>query len=235
MSLATPTRPQEPITDGFSWQRENLGDVMVRLGYLTPAEHEIVSKAWRNGDTPTARLPLGEILVAAGHISEDQVAEALDRMRVTGRRFGKELVAAGHLSHERGAAREKSEIGTAAAERHAQRLPVAERDIGAFRAPLPRRFDERDGLGYDLLEGILCIPLGGEPAALDPPPDSEHPAFVEDNKNRRCYKSVNCNAIDYIFHTSHWRSDDYVVVQDNDGKHYPSDHLPVMVNLELKK
>lgn len=44
-----------------------------------------------------------------------------------------------------------------------------------------------------------------------------------------------CNAIDYIFHTSHWRSDDYVVVQDNDGKHYPSDHLPVMVSLELKE
>lgn len=44
-----------------------------------------------------------------------------------------------------------------------------------------------------------------------------------------------CNAIDYIFHTPQWRSDDYQVIQDNDGKHYPSDHLPVMVNLELKK
>lgn len=44
-----------------------------------------------------------------------------------------------------------------------------------------------------------------------------------------------CNAIDYIFHTRQWRAGDYQVVQDNDGKHYPSDHLPVIVKLELKK
>lgn len=43
-----------------------------------------------------------------------------------------------------------------------------------------------------------------------------------------------CNAIDYIFHTPQWRADHYQVIQDNDGKHYPSDHLPVMVTLELK-
>jgi len=100
MILSTPPRPPEPIVDASSGPQEDLGDVLVRRGYLTPAEHEIVSKFRRNRDAPTARLPLGEILVAAGHISEDQVAEALDRMRVTGRRFGEELVAAGHLSHE---------------------------------------------------------------------------------------------------------------------------------------
>lgn len=43
-----------------------------------------------------------------------------------------------------------------------------------------------------------------------------------------------CTAIDYIFHTDEWTSDDYQVIQDNDGKYYPSDHLPVMVTLSLR-
>lgn len=43
-----------------------------------------------------------------------------------------------------------------------------------------------------------------------------------------------CTAIDYIFHTDDWTSDDYQVIQDNDGKYYPSDHLPVMVTLSLR-
>jgi endonuclease/exonuclease/phosphatase family metal-dependent hydrolase len=44
-----------------------------------------------------------------------------------------------------------------------------------------------------------------------------------------------CNGIDYIFHTEQWTSDEYQVIQDNDGKNYPSDHLPVMVQVELRK
>lgn len=44
-----------------------------------------------------------------------------------------------------------------------------------------------------------------------------------------------CSAIDYIFHTAHWKSDDYQVIQDHDGQHYPSDHLPVIVELSLQK
>lgn len=44
-----------------------------------------------------------------------------------------------------------------------------------------------------------------------------------------------CTAIDYIFHSPHFTSEDYQVIQDNDGKFYPSDHLPVIVNLSLKK
>lgn len=43
-----------------------------------------------------------------------------------------------------------------------------------------------------------------------------------------------CSAIDYIFHTSDWKSDNYQVIQDNDGKYYPSDHLPVIVTLSIK-
>jgi endonuclease/exonuclease/phosphatase family metal-dependent hydrolase len=40
--------------------------------------------------------------------------------------------------------------------------------------------------------------------------------------------------IDYIFHTKEWASSNYKVIEDNDGKYYPSDHLPVMVTLQLK-
>jgi len=42
-----------------------------------------------------------------------------------------------------------------------------------------------------------------------------------------------CNPIDYIFHTPQWKSSHYKIITDNDGKHYPSDHLPVMVTLRL--
>ncbi len=42
-----------------------------------------------------------------------------------------------------------------------------------------------------------------------------------------------CRGIDYIFHTPQWRSENYQVIQDNDGKYYPSDHQPVMVQLSL--
>lgn len=47
------------------------------------------------------RPKLGEILVAAGEISETQLHEALERKNRTGRRIGEELVAAGIVSAER--------------------------------------------------------------------------------------------------------------------------------------
>lgn len=43
-----------------------------------------------------------------------------------------------------------------------------------------------------------------------------------------------CRTIDYIFHTAEWMASNYTVIQDNDGKYYPSDHLPVITRLELK-
>lgn len=49
-----------------------------------------------------------------------------------------------------------------------------------------------------------------------------------------CTFSVNgpaCTLIDYIFHTAGFRSSGYQVIRDNDGTHYPSDHLPVMAVL----
>jgi endonuclease/exonuclease/phosphatase family metal-dependent hydrolase len=44
-----------------------------------------------------------------------------------------------------------------------------------------------------------------------------------------------CKTIDYIFATAEWNSKNYKVIRDNDGKYYPSDHLPVFVELEIKK
>jgi endonuclease/exonuclease/phosphatase family metal-dependent hydrolase len=70
-------------------------------------------------------------------------------------------------------------------------------------------------------DGIRLIdPLPGEPVAT------------------ACGFKVNarqCIAIDYLFYTDHWTSSDYKVIMDNDGKYYPSDHLPVMTTFTLKK
>lgn len=46
--------------------------------------------------------------------------------------------------------------------------------------------------------------------------------------------AMKCKTIDYIFHSGHWKAKDYKVIQDHDGKYYPSDHLPVMASFTLK-
>lgn len=45
--------------------------------------------------------------------------------------------------------------------------------------------------------------------------------------------SMECRAIDYIFHTKEWILRGYKVIEDHDGKFYPSDHLPVLAEFEL--
>jgi endonuclease/exonuclease/phosphatase family metal-dependent hydrolase len=46
--------------------------------------------------------------------------------------------------------------------------------------------------------------------------------------------SIECRPIDYIFHSQNWKAKKYNVVTDHDGKYYPSDHLPVMVEVSSK-
>jgi endonuclease/exonuclease/phosphatase family metal-dependent hydrolase len=46
--------------------------------------------------------------------------------------------------------------------------------------------------------------------------------------------SMECKAIDYIFYSTHWKVKKYMVLSDNDGKFYPSDHLPVKAKLKAK-
>jgi endonuclease/exonuclease/phosphatase family metal-dependent hydrolase len=42
-----------------------------------------------------------------------------------------------------------------------------------------------------------------------------------------------CRLIDYIFYSPEWTAGNYMVIKDNDGKNYPSDHLPVIVDLDF--
>jgi endonuclease/exonuclease/phosphatase family metal-dependent hydrolase len=44
--------------------------------------------------------------------------------------------------------------------------------------------------------------------------------------------SVPCRRIDYIFYGAGWTASKYTVINQNDGKHYPSDHLPVIAILK---
>jgi endonuclease/exonuclease/phosphatase family metal-dependent hydrolase len=63
-----------------------------------------------------------------------------------------------------------------------------------------------------------------DPASTNPPMTS-------------CGFKVNsraCKGIDYIFHSKEWKAENYKAIQDNDGKYYPSDHLPVMTSLAIK-
>jgi endonuclease/exonuclease/phosphatase family metal-dependent hydrolase len=63
----------------------------------------------------------------------------------------------------------------------------------------------------------------------DPAPQNPPGTFCSFKVN-----SIQCQPIDYIFHSEGWKSEKYQVITDNDGKYYPSDHLPVMVNLSHK-
>jgi endonuclease/exonuclease/phosphatase family metal-dependent hydrolase len=45
---------------------------------------------------------------------------------------------------------------------------------------------------------------------------------------------MECRTIDYIFYSTPWKASNYKVIQDHDGKYYPSDHLPVMATFTLK-
>ncbi|HEY8936033.1 MAG TPA: endonuclease/exonuclease/phosphatase family protein [Cyclobacteriaceae bacterium] len=47
--------------------------------------------------------------------------------------------------------------------------------------------------------------------------------------------SVPCKAIDYIFYSAGWKVENYTIITDNDGKYYPSDHLPVMTEFSFTK
>jgi endonuclease/exonuclease/phosphatase family metal-dependent hydrolase len=65
---------------------------------------------------------------------------------------------------------------------------------------------------------------------IDPAPQNPPGTFCNFEVN-----SMVCRPIDYIFHTPEWKSEKYMVITDNDGQYYPSDHLPVVVTLTLSK
>jgi endonuclease/exonuclease/phosphatase family metal-dependent hydrolase len=65
---------------------------------------------------------------------------------------------------------------------------------------------------------------------MDPAPDNAPGTFCS-----FAVDSIPCVGIDYIYHSAHWNSSNYAVIQDHDGSNYPSDHLPVMVEMSLRK
>lgn len=46
---------------------------------------------------------------------------------------------------------------------------------------------------------------------------------------------IKCNPIDFIFYSKEWSVKKYLVIQDHDGKYYPSDHLPVQAEFMPQK
>ena len=85
---------------GVHPQIREAGDLLVRLGYVTPVECKLITDLAPRPGGSGAAPRLGGILVSAGHILADQLAEALDRMRTTGRRLGEELTVAGNVTEQ---------------------------------------------------------------------------------------------------------------------------------------
>lgn len=99
---------------------------------------------------------------------------------------------------------------------------------------------------YELGSGLPVIVTGDFNCTREQPPyaaimKTDGIALVDPSPSpsvgTACGFKVNersCNAIDYIFHSAQWTTTAYTVIQDNDGKYYPSDHLPVLATLHLK-
>jgi len=77
---------------------EKLGEILVRRGLLTDAERDAVLVFQkRQGEGPASKFCLGEILVATGQITREQLDRALAKQRVNRKRIGELLVEAGHV------------------------------------------------------------------------------------------------------------------------------------------
>lgn len=63
---------------------------------------------------------------------------------------------------------------------------------------------------------------------IDPAPDNPPGTFCGFEVG-----SQECVAIDYIFFSPHWQHTNYAVLDANNGRDYPSDHLPVLVSVRL--
>lgn len=78
-----------------------VGEALLSLGYLTRAQlQRALSAAIGRGEKVVLeRPPLGEVLVGLQYLTEDRVAEALERQRRDGRRLGELLVEMGACTH----------------------------------------------------------------------------------------------------------------------------------------
>lgn len=82
---------------------EKLGEVLVRLGVLAPAEVEAALAFQSQLEDPVqpSKLRLGEVLVAAGLITPEDLDRALERQKRSEKRLGEILVEAGILEPEK--------------------------------------------------------------------------------------------------------------------------------------
>jgi endonuclease/exonuclease/phosphatase family metal-dependent hydrolase len=62
---------------------------------------------------------------------------------------------------------------------------------------------------------------------IDPAPSPAPGTFCSFKVN-----AITCRPIDYVFYNKDWKATGYKAITENDGAHYPSDHLPVVVVLE---
>lgn len=79
---------------------EQLGDILIRQGVLTPSQLSgALNFQKRLHAHRSDRYRLGQMMVASGHISEDTLAEAVERQKVTGGRLGETLLESGAITN----------------------------------------------------------------------------------------------------------------------------------------
>ncbi len=79
---------------------EKLGEVLVRLGYITPKELDAVLRFQKYQADPahsSINFRLGEILLYTKKITNEQLEEALERQKLSGKKLGDVLVEAGYV------------------------------------------------------------------------------------------------------------------------------------------
>lgn len=78
---------------------EKLGDVFTRLGMLTERQCSALLEFQSNQSDPTIISPLrlGELMIATGYISRDQLNDALDKQSISHKKIGEVLVEEGYV------------------------------------------------------------------------------------------------------------------------------------------
>jgi hypothetical protein len=95
--LITPRQLDEALEEQKK-TGEKLGEVLVRRGYITRRDLDITlafQKQMGETGAPTC-LSLGQLLVSAGYIIHEQLQDALERQRTSGKKLGEVLIEAGH-------------------------------------------------------------------------------------------------------------------------------------------
>lgn len=76
---------------------ERIGEVFMRLGMLTHMQLKgLLDFQWNQGRAGDSPVRLGELLVAGGHITREQLGDALAKQKVTRKKIGEVLVEAGY-------------------------------------------------------------------------------------------------------------------------------------------